>query len=242
MIWYEWMHSVPYGIGKDLCATFQWELAYNCGLPGRPEEILLRYFLRYKSWCSDHHVSCFPRPWNLTFIGRGRTSKDFPVLGSAVKAAHVKVMCSFVCMLMVQFAKDDVYSQMRATCAWSYSRMHEIFDDSGDWLQPSQAEEVYRVGRAFLQSWAFLAADADSKKLALYKIRPKHHALDHILMDVRRYRLNIRCLHVFGEEDFLGKLSRIGKRCHRRTASARILERYLLYLMVRWKRRRCGRL
>jgi hypothetical protein len=74
------------------------------------------------------------------------------------------------------------------------------------------------------------------QNLLLYRLRPKHHSVDHIQMDVVRTKLNpARVSSCFQEESFLGYIKRIGVRCHASNMLLRLLQRYILYLSLRWK-------
>lgn len=86
-----------------------------------------------------------------------------------------------------------------------------------------------------LLSWQHLAAQCQMKKMCLYKMRPKHHYLDHIARDVARTSLNPRkTMTCFNDESFLGCLKKIGIRCHAANMMERLLQRYILFLSVRW--------
>jgi len=61
-------------------------------------------------------------------------------------------------------------------------------------------------------------------------MRPKHHYLWHIAMEVRVSRVNPSTYHVWEEEKFLGKIKRIVTKCHSGTCQRRALERYILAL------------
>ena len=71
---------------------------------------------------------------------------------------------------------------------------------------------------------------------------PKHHYAEHIRMDMAECVINPKYQTCFGEEDLLGKLKKIGSKTHRRVASTRLVQRYLLYVALRWSdRKRIGR-
>lgn len=63
-----------------------------------------------------------------------------------------------------------------------------------------------------------------------FKMRPKHHYLWHIAMDVTATKLNPRLFHVWEDEKFLGRIKRIATKCHGGTVQRRALERYVLAL------------
>ena len=86
-----------------------------------------------------------------------------------------------------------------------------------------------------LVAWQHLASRCQVLGLRLYKCRPKHHFLDHLGRDVRRTLLNPRKVNQCNaDESFLGYLKRIGVRCHQANMMTRLLNRYLLFLSLRW--------
>ena len=55
-------------------------------------------------------------------------------------------------------------------------------------------------------------------------------------MDIARTRLNpARVSSCFSDESFLGYLKKIGVRCHSSNMMLRLLQRYILFLSLRWK-------
>ena len=85
-------------------------------------------------------------------------------------------------------------------------------------------------------TWQQLAAGADAKNEALWLVLPKHHYVCHVVDDLSN-RLNPRLFANFLDEDFLGKIKKLGRKTNSKTASLRILQRYLVYVSHRWKRR-----
>lgn len=66
----------------------------------------------------------------------------------------------------------------------------------------------------------------------LFKVRCKTHYNFHIAQDIKNYQLNAALFHTFQEESFLGKLKCIAVRCHGKTCTKRLFQRYLLCLAV----------
>ena len=66
----------------------------------------------------------------------------------------------------------------------------------------------------------------------MYKIRCKSHYLYHVSQEVEAWKINQTLFHTFQEESFLGKLKAIGVRCHGRSTTARLYQRYFLCLAV----------
>jgi len=92
-------------------------------------------------------------------------------------------------------------------------------------LSVHKAELAYAHGRNFLRHLIRLAKSVEDRRLL--RVTPKVHSFDHLLRLMRRHRLNPAKLANFIDEDLQGKLSRIGKRCHRTTVASSILLRCL---------------
>lgn len=60
------------------------------------------------------------------------------------------------------------------------------------------------------------------------------HQLDHVSQDVLQERWNPRNYHGFADEDFIGIIKKIARKCHTDTIETRIAQRYLLRLKARW--------
>lgn len=65
-----------------------------------------------------------------------------------------------------------------------------------------------------------------------FKMRPKHHCLVHLAVDVLQNRINPRTYHVFNDESFLGKLKSVARKCHGASMHKRVLQRYILSLSM----------
>ena len=116
-------------------------------------------------------------------------------------------------------------------CKW-YVRffLHRPTADS------SLLQDCSRHLQLHLIAWQHLSRRCLEQNLLLYRLRPKHHSVDHIQMDVVRTKLNpARVSSCFQEESFLGYIKRIGVRCHASNMLLRLLQRYILYLSLRWK-------
>lgn len=87
-----------------------------------------------------------------------------------------------------------------------------------------------------LISWQHIASQCEKNGLRLYKMRPKHHYMDHTGEDVKRTHLNcLKLMACFNDESFLGYLKRIGIRCHSSKMMERLFQRYLLFIGLRWR-------
>lgn len=86
-----------------------------------------------------------------------------------------------------------------------------------------------------LIAWQHLASQCEQKGLLLFKLRPKHHGLDHMVSQLLRTKVNPRkSMSCFADESFLGHLKKIVTKCHSVSVLRRFYQRYLILLSFRW--------
>ena len=83
-----------------------------------------------------------------------------------------------------------------------------------------------------LRSTEILAGLCWEHQLMAFKMRPKHHCLLHLALEVQCTKLNPKAYHVFADESFLGKIKAIARKCHGRSMQKRVLERWILSLSL----------
>ena len=133
-------------------------------------------------------------------------------------------------------AYDDV-GKIRAAAAWGYETLHHTLDVANLFLNDAEAAQAARAASTFLVSLQKLAA---MDRRYIWKLRPKHHQLDHAQMELSKSRLNMKRTSCLLEEDFLSKIKKISMFCRGVSPlamSGRILDRYCLELALRWHER-----
>jgi hypothetical protein len=123
--------------------------------------------------------------------------------------------------------QDPVLNLLAATC-YAMQRSIEIQDFAGLVLNDQEADEAAQCLHLYLRAYAELAGYYFARGKLMYKMRHKYHYMTHVEVDISVYKINQRACHTFDEESFLGKLKAIGIRCHGKTLSFRIFQRYLL--------------
>ena len=90
-----------------------------------------------------------------------------------------------------------------------------------------------------LKLWQLLAAECLSRNWKCFRCKPKLHYLLHLSRHMRRTKLNLMVIGaVWSEESFLGKLKRVGIKCHAANLMSRLYARILLLLSLRFRRSR----
>jgi hypothetical protein len=183
-------------------------------------------------------IKAVPVAFSTASIGRD-SGNTFPELSSNFKAAHVKVVISFMAHLSLQMPPTP-RCKLIAVMFWGLAEFLHTLDRAGRWMLDSEVARATRGGYAFLDTYLWLSTLSLSR--ALYKVTPKFHYLTHHIDDLRS-GANPRFQHVFLDEDFMGKLRRLGSKCHRRLAPLRMLQRWSLFMANRWQiRKRHGHL
>ena len=149
----------------------------------------------------------------------------------------MKLMIAYAAVYTGRVCTGDMHSMMRSTCCWALAEFCFILDGASLVLKPSEVRRAQRAGLLFLQAYQYLSAEALRNQRRLWKIKPKMHYFCHIV-DTLGDLPNPRHVECFTDESYLGKVKNLGQKCHGTTISKRILQRYILYLAVRWRNSR----
>lgn len=79
-----------------------------------------------------------------------------------------------------------------------------------------------------------LRQECRAQEVRRWKLRPKHHALEKIMLFVQETGLNPRVLACWQDESFLGRVKQIGTHCHSVTMLKRVYQRLILNWSQRW--------
>ena len=115
----------------------------------------------------------------------------------------------------------------------------QILDRADLFLTDDQALRARCAGRDTLLLYQRLAEDSYSRSERMWKLRPKMHYFMHIIESLPTTFENPARADAFAWEDFMGRIKRIAAKTHRRSASLRVVQRWLLLLSQRWHQRRC---
>ena len=224
---------------------------------GTADDKLKGLWLEFRAWCRENRVGC--PPGRFTKVGLNRESgKQYPEMPSVFKACQMKLISAFlayksrvVCDALERRAADPEQppvpgdllrrAKVRATCSWGLANAEYLMDCGRLLLPREHAIDLKRSIYTFLRALQWLSHDSQVRGTYMYYIKPKCHYIEHTAMDLSEtlpWSLNPRYVSCMCDETFMGKLLKIGKRTHSVTASLRVLQRYLLYIALRWEKRR----
>ena len=111
----------------------------------------------------------------------------------------------------------------------------QICSESSLIMSQAQADSAAAEGYNFLICYQQLAVQADLANENLWGIRPKFHFFDESLGRMKETLENPARQSCMMEEDAMGKFKRVGQSTHRVSQSLRGLQRYLIWLKLRWR-------
>ena len=110
-----------------------------------------------------------------------------------------------------------------------------IMHSHGLWLPICCAKVQLDAGFSFVRGYAWLAEYCMGKKVSGFRLRPKLHYMMHLLIPLQAdidsgkpFALNAAIWLCEADEDYIGRISRVSRRVHARTATVRTTQRYLV--------------
>jgi len=194
--------------------------------------VLRQAHLHFFRWKKEHGLQASQPRFTPARLAR-KTRMNYPVLSS--KGIPSKVVTFWIancCVEHASRAEATDLDRLVATCLHSYANSLRTMDTAGLILTEQEGESYYRSVMQHLLSYAAL----HSKSRAAVRREPnrtswlllcKHHHFMHHGKTVRVERLNPRMSQLLSAEDWVGRIGRIARACHKTSVSLRTLERYL---------------
>ncbi|CAL1135367.1 unnamed protein product [Cladocopium goreaui] len=203
---------------------------------GSLDDRLLQLSLELKTECRQERIRINFKRFTGSNTGLDHPSK-FPEMASTFKAAFLKSALCFFSKKAIQISEEhpsDPTLKLIAVCNFHLYSAFYCMDHCDLIMEQAEADETGKNLEVHLVAWQHLASFFENLGECLFKLRPKHHNVNHMAQDVPRTRLNPRKVQAcFNDESFLGYVKRIGVRCHQSNMMERLYQRYLLYLSLR---------
>ena len=116
------------------------------------------------------------------------------------------------------------------------NKAQRLLDNSDLVMTAGDSTRFNDLLQLHLRTWQRVALKFEALGIALCKIRPKHHYLQHIGLYVAATRVNVRIHQNFNSESYMGKMKKIAVKCHSASMMLRVQQRYVLYLALSWDR------
>eukprot|EP00439_Symbiodinium_sp_Y106_P007909 s1159_g1.t1 len=101
--------------------------------------------------------------------------------------------------------------------------MRKILTSTGFYLNAEELKELQYYNFMYHSALNALAVEAMNNGQLLWKVRPKGHQLDHLVLDAARL-MNPVQTSAYSEEDLVGRLKRLALQCHPRRLGLTVLQ------------------
>ncbi len=220
------------GVGSDLFGGMLKSLCQDNFFPG--DTLLEQVNNAYEDYMEDDTAqekdSHTPKPFTLRRMSMHKPN-IFPTVACGYKHGQIRTMLHWICNVSAQPTETPV-QQLRHFAAKHLSGFILFLDDASAMLSTTQQAHALNLGQHFLDAYSLLYELDQRAGAKLWFMRPKHHAMFHIVDRLRHSRSNPLFQYSnWMEEDFMGKQSKIAKMCHPSVAGLfRALQRYVVYL------------
>ncbi len=189
----------------------------------------------YRAWCKAERVRASARKLTMHWV----KSKNPRVSQVHIKAAAMRRMVKWMAKICNEALSVDgsLHAKRRAAMFALLWRADCVMREEGRHLGGASAQKIQDCVLRALELYKALSLNApeeDGMGFAGWALKPKHHALMHIVLD--NGGTNPRMVHCYSDEDMVGKLKAIYMMCHARTAPTRAMQRYMILQGIRWQR------
>lgn len=225
-------HTCHLGTAKILNAQCIVELCHEgfFGPTALPMHSRLRSaHVAFKAWCKASAITCSQPCFTPRRLNLGKLS-NYPEFVCLCKSWNMRVVAAWVASVCAAANDHTEPKRLRALCAYGQAEFYLALEQSPRYLSVGQAERIYKAGVVCLKAYSALRGIAQAAKRRAWVIRPKFHRMHHLCLDLRRELYNPRFYHCYADEDFVGRIVRISRRCHKRCVSRRALQMWQLRL------------
>ena len=189
--------------------------------------------LRFRRWCSLHGIMQSQPFITIGMLHLGTAAKPTtPEL--TLKAYHGRVFLAFLsvcCEVALQRASDDAELQLITALTSSLASWHLKVESFGRYLAVEQAAELWRLSERVVRIYRELSARHIAMGSLCWPMKPKLHAYQEINWFMQKSLYNCRFTHCFRDEDCMGLVKHVARRCHRELLEFRTLCRLQLRFM-----------
>ena len=222
MIMGDVLHAVDLGVAAHVAGNILFELLPKFGR--NQEEQVKQLQLAMQEYYKNSKVAS--RMDGRLTLDRLRTKGQWPKLKA--KAAAVRNLIPFVAALARQHNSGSDHDRRRLEIANDLNLFYDILRSEGQILSRHGAETLRRIGESLPRAYAHLAAEAVGMNKKGWKLVPKFHLFQHILLSQARRFGNPKTYWTYADEDMVGQMVEVGQSCHSSTMPATALFKWLV--------------
>ncbi|CAK9032252.1 unnamed protein product [Durusdinium trenchii] len=181
-------------------------LLLRCGYFGRDDVSmaikLSRAFVAFKAWMSANKVECSQPPFTEKMLFK--KNSDILLTSKAYNGRVVVQWLSHEVHLASTSPTFSAYDPRFFVIVAALRRMARFLcglERAGRYLTPEESESIFEDGYAFLKHYKCLTLMSLRLGMQEWFMKPKCHALWHLLVGIRDKRSNPRFFHGFVDED-----------------------------------------
>ena len=219
------LHVFHLGVGRDLIGSALRVLLKTDVFAGRTQALRLRTATtRLQEFAQHHGHHLALKRLSSTTLSFG--SKKYP------EARCKGYDCFTILRWLVHEVTENPPENQALLCAalWAADSTVSIMTNADRFLSEAQHQHKCTVGDLFCRIYLTMAAQAVSCRKYLWRVRPKFHLFHHMLLEDMPSRRNITFMSTWMDEDFLKYAMALKRKVHRRKATRRTLERWLIGL------------
>lgn len=187
----------------------------------------------YLGWCREHNVSQPVRKWFIAAIKK-QGAKWPRMTQTSMKGAQIRTIIYWLEEICGEDEWTDTeYGQWRYLLLSSLVAWDLVCRRNGRFFPAAEAEEIASLTEQILCYFNALADHCMKIGRKLWNFLPKMHMFTHMGYDMAK-KANPRRVHCYSDEDLVGKMKAICRRCHPKSLQVRAIGRYLIMVSIRW--------
>ena len=193
------LHNALLGHAGDAVVSTIKDLLIHQLLPGNTwEQAVATLGIEFRIWCKAHRIKHAGGIFTLGALGLAKLS-EYPKIHSRVKAAHVRILVSFIAEKANDVDRADEHGRLRTCLIWALADFFYTLDHAKRWLDDDQARCAFSSAYLYLHCYQKLASDSLADRIFNYKVRPNHHYFCHLVERMFSSSLNPRHVNTFGD-------------------------------------------
>ena len=219
------LHIFHLGVGRDLVGSALRVICQTNVFAGRNLDLKLQ---SATGW-----LKAFAKQRKLTLVLKKLTKTNLNWKSNEYPEAHCKGFDTYVLLTWLVKAvlesphAHEIPDDVR-TALWAADSLASMLMNGTQFLSEQERVHKETIGMMFIRVYVRLAGQAIGNRQRLWKIRPKIHLLQHLVMGEKKY--NVHYTSTWMDEDAVKKFMHVKRKVHKRTATEQTIKRWLLAL------------
>eukprot|EP00439_Symbiodinium_sp_Y106_P051170 s5247_g6.t2 len=171
-------------------------------------------YSEFMQWRRANKIPCSQKSFALRHLLK--KAHGYYLTTKAYNARVVMQWLSAKLQEVAQHAAASPSIKLHCTALTAFANWFSGTEAAKRYLTPQQSDEIYANGMVFLKCHLKLTQLSHQQKIVSWILKPKFHAMLHLLDQSHKWRYNTRYSHCFAGEDAMGWLKRVSLRSPRK--------------------------